>query len=463
VAIVALMVNTRLEVGVLLLAIYLGMLVGPIKLGLSGREVTASLQDVLIAAVCAGALMRMIVRREAIKLPPLSSWVLAFVALVVMNAFNPRTEGILHILGGFREELQFVPFFFFGYALMRSQRRFRQLFAVLGVMALANGVVAAYQTGLSPAQLASWGPGYHALVYAEEEGQGSGRVYFSEGEARVRPPGLGSDAGFSGGIGELALPCCLALLAIMRRRRWIAAVLCLGAGVAVVVGLGRLPLIGAALSVVVFVALAARSGRGVDRTIGALLAAVVLAIPVGALVVSQLRSGTFKRYERIDTSSSTTLHKESSWSKIPKYVEAAPFGFGLGTAGPVSGLGGRNNNLLEGHGLGSETQYNVLVKELGLPGLILWPALIFYVLTLTLGRIRRFAGNDVGICLAAMLAVLFVLPIEGFSGGLTASTVMGPYYWFAIGVAAYWFCGPGRVRLQNRSEANRGDSDAALR
>ncbi len=142
----------------------------------------------LIVAICLGALMRMAVRKERLRMPPLSGWVLAWVLLVLVNAFNPRTEGIAHILGGFRNQLVFVPFFFFGYALMRSKRRFRQLFLIVGVFALASGAVAAYQTELSPAQLASWGPGYHALIYPTV---GSGRTYYqrrrsSRASARAR-------------------------------------------------------------------------------------------------------------------------------------------------------------------------------------------------------------------------------------------------------------------------------------
>ena len=55
----------------------------------------------MIIAVCAGAGMRIIVRRERVVLPPLSGWVIAWVALVVVNAFNPKTQGVLAILGGF--------------------------------------------------------------------------------------------------------------------------------------------------------------------------------------------------------------------------------------------------------------------------------------------------------------------------------------------------------------------------
>jgi hypothetical protein len=459
VAVVALMVCSRLEVTVTFIVIYLGLLDGPVKLFFSAREATASIQDIIIIAVCAGVLLRMAVRRERVTLPALSGWVIAWVLLVVVNAFNPRTEGVLHVLGGFRQQLQYVPFFFFGYVLMRSKRRFRQLFIVVGVIALANGAVAAYQTELTPAQLASWGPGYHNLVFAP--GSGSGRVYFSEGEARVRPPGLGSEAGSSGAIGHIALPMCLALFAIARgRRKWIAAVFSLGAIMAVIVGLGRLQLIGAALGVLAFAGLAVLGGRQFSRAMGTLLAIVVLAIPVGAVVVSSLRSGTFKRYESINTSSETTLHKEAAWSKIPKYVEAAPLGFGLGNSGPVSGFGGKaNTNLLEGHGLTSETEYNVLVKELGAPGLLLWPLLAIYVSLLIARRMRRVRDGELAICLAGALAAFIPLPIEGTSGFISGGASSGAYYWFAIGVAAYWFAGPGlaaaRGLVRGRNDAEK--------
>ena len=118
------------------------------------------------------------------------------VALVLAEAFNPHTLSLTKALGGFRQQLEWVPFFFLGYAVMRSKERFRKFFLLLGVIALANGVVSMYQTRLSPAQLASWGPGYREIVYGTN-GLG-GRTYRAEGSAHVRPPGLGSDAGFIG-------------------------------------------------------------------------------------------------------------------------------------------------------------------------------------------------------------------------------------------------------------------------
>src|SRR5207248_4595831 len=198
VAVVALITSTRLEVTVAILAVYLCLLNGPVKLGLGAHELTASVPDILIGAVCLGAILRMLIRRERVRMPPLSAWVLAFVAIVLIEALNPKTAGVLKVLGGFRQQLQWVPFFFFGYLLMRSKRRLRIFFVLAGVFALLNGIVAAYQAGRSPSSLASWGPGYRAL-YAPTTVEGrtvtkhveaGARVYASEGESRARPVGL---------------------------------------------------------------------------------------------------------------------------------------------------------------------------------------------------------------------------------------------------------------------------------
>ena len=104
-AIVTLIVNSRLEVTVGLVAVYLGLLDGPVKLGIGRSEATAAVRNVLILAICLGAVLRLLTRREKVRLPPLSGWVLAFVGVVVLMAFNPKTQGLLHVLGGFRQQL----------------------------------------------------------------------------------------------------------------------------------------------------------------------------------------------------------------------------------------------------------------------------------------------------------------------------------------------------------------------
>jgi hypothetical protein len=450
IAIVAMMVSSRLEVTVLVLGLYLGLLDGPVKLFGGARELTGAVRNVLVLAVCFGALMRLIVRRERFALPPLSGWVLAFLATVLIEAFNPSTHGILKVIGGFRQQAQWVPFFFFGYLLMRSKKRFRQLFLVVGVIGLANGVVATYQTGLGPAQLASWGPGYRELYQPTTVGvKGSAaRTYASEGEARVRPVGLGADSGFSGGVGVIALPFSLALLATWRsRRRWVAVVLALGAIVAVVTGLGRIEVVGAGLGAIAFAGLASLGGRRVSRAMGAALTVVIVAVPLGVVFVSAEGAGTFKRYANIAPAQvvqTSTSHKEGAWKKIPHQLSIAPFGVGLSSVGASAGLGGVNTELLEGHGVSADTQYNFIADELGAPGLLVWILMSIYVIALVAFGMRRVKDGELAIILAGAFAPFIALTLEGFSGPFLTSAAAGPYFWFTVGVVAYWFAGPGR-------------------
>lgn len=447
-AIVLLMAIPRLEVTVAALALYLGLLDGPVKL-LSANQAASGVRDALIAAVAVGALARIAARREPVRLPPLSGWVLAFVLLVLVEALNPNTHGALKIVGGFRQQLEWVPFFFFGYALMRSRARLRKLFVLLGVVALANGVVSAYQTTLTPAQLASWGPGYAERVNGTET-LTARRYIGAGGEALVRPLGLGSDSGFGGGVGVIALPGALALLATGRRReRWLAAPLLLGAMLAVATGLGRLQVVGAVLAVVVFALLSLSAGRHASRPLAALLALIALALPFGLVLASAEGSGVFSRYASIAPSSvlSTSVkYKEQSLGLIPHYIANDPFGFGLATAGPATTFGGKVHEELEGHGVSAETEYNLIVDELGLPGLVLFVGLMLTLAALVLRGLPRVADPGARVELAAVFAPVFALAIMGLRGAFTDTAAGGPYLWLALGVAAYWLAGSPAAR-----------------
>jgi hypothetical protein len=448
-AVVALAASSRLEVSVTILALYLGLLEGPVKL-LSASQAASSVRDVLIAAVSLGVLVRLARRGERLRLPPLSGWVLAFVALVTIEAFNPQTHGLLKIAGGFRQNLEWVPFFFFGYILMRSKERLRKLFVLLGAIALINGAVSAYQTHLTPGQLASWGPGY-AQLYEDNAPSETGltaRRYLSEGAARVRPPALGTDSGFGGGVGVIALPCTLALLATWRgRRRWFALLFSLGALVAIATGLGRLQVVGAAVAVVGFLLLSLSAGERFARPLAAVLTVAAFALPLGALFISSEGANVFSRYESIEPHNvvqTSTTYKEKSLALIPHYIASAPFGFGLATSGSAATFGGKQTEALEGHSVTSETQYNYVEDELGAAGLILWVALTLQVIVLVVRRLPRIADVELRIDLAAIFAVFIAFALMGLKGSFMSSAAGGPFFWFSVGIAAYWFAGPGR-------------------
>jgi hypothetical protein len=101
----------------------------------------------------------------------------------------------------------------------------------------------------------------------------------------------------------------------------------------------------------------------------------------------------------------------------------------------------------------SETQYNFIVNELGAPGLIVWVALSAYMIAFIARGMRRVRDGTLAIMLAATFAPFISIFIEGFSGPTSASAAAGPYFWFVIGVAAYWFAGPGRARLLTPASA----------
>jgi hypothetical protein len=451
VGVVALIVNPRLNVSVALVVLYLGLLEGPVKLGTGAHSTASVVRDVLIFGVAVGALLRLLASREKVRLPPLAGWVIAFATLVLVEALNPNTQGITKALGGFRQQLEWLPFFFFAYALVRSKRRFRQFFLIVGVLALANGAVSTYQSKLSTTQLASWGPGYKELVNGTENEQQGGtkgglaaRVFAYNGEGHVRPPALGTDAGFGAAVGVIALPATLALLAAgMLRRRWPIILLTLGALAGVATGLGRLQVVGAVIAVLAFTALSFGAGRQVTKTLAVLAGLIVIALPIGAVFVSAVGSSTFSRYESIapgNVSTETKDTKVQSLAQIPNVIENAPFGEGLGSVGAAAGFGGVNQ--LEGigaHRASAETQYNFILDELGLPGLILWVALVIRLLTLGLRGLRRVNDIELRLYLTAVLATLIGSVIMGFSGPSSESAAFGPFFWSTAGMFAYWF------------------------
>jgi len=440
--IAALAISTRYEVTLALLMLYFGLLDGPIKLESTSQGVSA-IRDVLIAAISLGAVVRIIMKRERIRLPPLSGWVIAFVVLTFVEAFNPNTHGVLKILGGFRQQLEWIPFFFFGYLLMRSKERFRKFFLLLGVIALANGVVSTIQTQLTPAQLSKWGPGYEQRINGT--GPVSGRTYVSEGTARVRPLALGSDIGFGGAVGVLALPGLLALLGTGRlRRRWAVVLLCLGALLAVATSLQRETVLGAVIAALTFAVLSATAGRRATRVLVGLLVVGALTFALVSVLAPDAGKGVFSRYASITPSKAATTsvnYREKDLAQIPNDIKNAPFGAGLSTVGAGKSFGGDTSALIEGHPASAESQYNYVALELGLPGLLLWIALSVKVIVLVVRRLRRVGDVELRLSLAGVFATVIAFTIMGFVGPTMSSLPFGPYFWFAVGIASYWFAG----------------------
>jgi hypothetical protein len=76
---------------------------------------------------------------------------------------------------------------------------------------------------------------------------------------------------------------------------------------------------------------------------------------------------------------------------------------------------------------------------------LLWIAFSAKLLTLVLPRLRRITDFELRLELAAIFSSIIGFTVMGFSGPTMTSAVLGPFFWFAAGIAAYWFAGPGRL------------------
>jgi hypothetical protein len=450
-AVFALMISPRYEVTVTILVLYLGLLDGPVKL-LTASRAASTVRDILIFAVVVGGVARLFTAKQRIPLPALAAWVIAFTVSVIAQAFNPHTHGLLKILGGFRQELEWVPFFFFAYLLIRSKQRFRQMFLILGVIALANGVVSAYQSRLSPSQLASWGPGYSQKI------NGSAgvakRLYVVEGEAHIRPPGLASDAGGGGGLGVLALPGLLAMLSVGGlRKKWPVALCFAGAALGIASAGSRSSVAVAVGALVAYALLSLIAHLRVTRLILTLLIAVGLIIAAGDYLIAENGPSVVKRQETL--TSTTEIENSGGRQKLnhlealPRVVTGAPLGSGLGTTAAAAGFGGKQKVIIEGRGASGEASLNLLAIEVGVPGLLLWVGLSLNVIWLVLTRVRNIEDPELRTYLVAIGSSFIAHTASGLIGPSIVS-VGGVFQWFAAGIVAYWLAGPGWQAARRR-------------
>lgn len=442
----ALLLSRRYDVTLTLLALYLGLIDGPVKLE-SASKVSSGVRDVLIVAVALGMIMRLVASKDRLRLPPLTGWVVAFVGIVLVEALNPYTHGILKVIGGWRQLLEWIPFFFFGYMIMRSNKRFRQLFMLLGAIALLNGVVGAIQAHISTGSLASWGPGYAGLVHGGHEGTGlTARTYKSNGVTHARPPALGSDSGFGGGVGVLALPGLLALLVAGKvRRRWLVVLFALGAVLGIATAASRTSVVSAIVVLISFGALSLLAGIRVGRAFTVLVTILALAVGVATVLVGVEGSGIFARQESL---TSSEVHgagaKERNLAEIPSDIARAPLGVGLGTSGSVGGFGGTSKVELEGEKVTGGSAYTLLWKEAGGPGLLIWIGLTLSVILLAVTRLRKVRDVELRTYLLGLLVAFIALTVQGLSGPTLAVTI-GAFLWFVPGVISYWLAGDGRA------------------
>lgn len=455
--------RTELALGVWML--YVGLLDAYLKLS-TGSSLVTFVRDVLLYAICAGVLVRAVVERRPLRLPPLSGWVFAFVAVVVAQLFNPADGTVYHSLAGVRQELEFVPLFFLTASYVRSKETLRWFLILLLVIGTANGIASWIQFNETPQQLAAWGPGYAARVLGTGNFAFAGRTFYTTGGHEfTRPFGLGTDSGEGGVAGAFALAAPLALLLAYRsRERWRTG-LTLGAlagsVIAVYTSEGRAALVASGVCLFAF-AMFAFTVRGRRAAAIAVCVGAVLVFLVVQNVVST-NSSTTTRYGGLTATSilaTTNNARGKDFAAIPQNLRDFPFGAGLGVAGPAAGVSGAP---ARAENVNAETELSFLVLDVGIPGAAVLIGLTIYLGLLALRRVRLEPDPETRVMLAAVAA-----PIAGVLAlytvtALTPSTPVGPYLWAVAGVISYW-CSerPAERRAGRALESPRGPTAAAV-
>jgi O-Antigen ligase len=433
-----------------LVLLYMGLVDGFLKLQ-AGSETVAIGRDLLLYAVVAGMAFR---ARGPFRLPALSGWVVAWTIVILVQLANPDNGTAAHSIVSLRQHLEFVPLFFVGFVVLRTHRSLQGFFALLLTVAAINGAVGAYQSSLTPKQLAGWGPGYAKLLSGDEIAP-----RFAEGpdgRERVRPPALGSDMGFAGILGATALPGGIALLLTLRRRPLVTALVLLGlvgAIVGVITSQSRGSLITAVVMVLAMFGLLAIGRQAKQTIIGVFAAAAVCCVAVLA-IDSYGSSDPFFRYQSITpTEAIPTLQEERSgtWAAIPEYMREIPLGAGIGSGGPAAGIW--DTRQVEWN---AESQFTFLIVEAGIPGLVAFLAFQAALFAAILAGLQRERDRRTAVLLAGVAAPLFGYAVNWLVGVNTTSTPNAPYLWLAAGVISYWL-------VSRRQRASRPIAHVSLR
>jgi hypothetical protein len=429
-----LMLSSNYAVTLGVLALYLGLVDGVLKLKLN-TPVAALGRDLLLYSIVFGAVLRLLSSRRRVRIPPLSGYVAAFTVIVLVQVLNPGSQSLTHGLAALRPHLEFVPLFFLGYAVMRTSNRLRWYLLLVCVVAAANGVAGLAQVDLTPEELSAWGPGYAERL--EGTGAVSARTFESDGAARVRPPALGSDSGFGGAMAVLAIPALLTLLGAARRG-WTLLVcgpLATGIVLGVVTSQSRSAVIAAVVALLAFFGLAAMSQRRAIALLGP-TAAVALTVGVVSLLAAIGNDPEF-RYDTIapaNVLATTSDARSGTLAAIPDYATSFPLGKGLGLVGPAAGFG---VDFDETTALNGESQFTFLLVELGVAGLLIFGALQIKLLALAT-RLRRIEDPELRLLLAGCAAPLFAVAVSWISAPISATTPTAPYFWFTAGILAFW-------------------------
>jgi O-antigen ligase len=246
---------------------------------------------------------------------------------------------------------------------------------------------------------------------------------------------LGSDAGAGAVTAALALPGLVALALVGKgRARWAMLPMSIGVGLAVATSGSRGAIVVVFVTLVVFGLTAAASKNALRAVIGiALGVALVYAafVQLGAGNASTERARSIAPSRALSTFQGERGHSVSAFGGL---ASGHPLGVGIGTSGPAA----RVQQTADRTVYNTETEWNFLIVETGIAGLVVYVALLLRMAWLAFTRIRRIDDHALRLQLAALAAPVVGMLLSGFSGATSASVPTAPYLWIVAGMLAYW-------------------------
>jgi len=404
--------------------------------------------DVIVLSVAAAWIVQAVVRRDA-HLPRLP-WVpliLAYVAWIVLEVFNPYSPGLLPSLAAFKTHLTMIPLYFIGAALVRDRRGLLLMLGALSAIALVPYVTSVLQYVAGPQSVLDLSPRFWQNISFYHE---------------WRPFGTSAVPGGSSVFAFLVTPLALLLLiapGLVRRLRWLAALsIALAAATFIVSGVRQM-ILGCLLAILVMAAL--QLSRGRSRGIVAVI--FVALVGAGAYLgiqtyLTPISTENVRKYaqapdiwrqrnvvDRLLTMTNTGLYLEAReggaaaiWFRVQHY----PFGAGLGRTGAGAGAlmstitADPQSAQIENEVGWSDNFFADEIVEAGIPGLLIWVVILGGMIVGAV-RLARRAQDPLVASSAAAIAGLFVtyFVISWGSQPLLANPSLA-YFWFLAGVLA---------------------------
>ncbi|MCW2958776.1 MAG: hypothetical protein JWP18_1579, partial [Solirubrobacterales bacterium] len=431
--VLAAFLNPRIDISLYGIAIYLGCADGPVKL-ISGTDKATLFRDVLLFAVVGGVLARGILEDRRLPRIPYRWPLVAFVTVVAVQALNPGTPSLTGVVAGWRQQLAFAPLLLLGVMVADRRGTLRTIGIVLLALTVPNMIAAVIQNTLTPEQFGSWGPGYADRVLGRGAFANTPRTFYEGGGDvdRVRPFGLGADSGGAGILGWLGLPFALAfaLSKGWQPKLWLGAGGVLVCATAILTSQSRGVILTSLVAVLAFFALRAKSRNAISTTFALGGAAMLIFVFVTVFTANSSTAAVARLQTLAPGQAAATIssNRGSSLTIVGDYAVSYPLGVGLGRAGPGSGAVGRPS------GLNAENEFNFLIGEIGLIGLLafawLWGAVVLDAVRLA----RREPDETRRTLWCALAATLIATTAVWFQASPTNSSASAPVFWLFAGV-----------------------------